>query len=103
MNKHTPGPWQHGDLDDGDTIYVFGRGEDTLVCEVNDTDLDADEAEGNARLIAAAPELLAACKAAVEYAETCRDIPEFSSGYCIGTDHLEAIKAAIAKAEGGAA
>lgn len=36
--------------------------------------------------------LLAACQAAVSYAETCRDMPEFPSGY-------EAMKAAIAKAK----
>lgn len=53
-----------------------------------------------APVLAAAPDLLAACEAAIDYAETCRDMPEFSSGYCIGPDHYQAIKAAIAKAKG---
>ena len=64
MSKHTPGPWHlaentwNGDVvilgkssrpDRSDKIAVFPRGE----CE---------NEEANARLIAAAPELLEACK-----------------------------------------
>lgn len=65
-NHHTPGPWRH----DGDpfTPTVFSdkprangvRG----VCEVD----PGDDAVANARLIAAAPDLLAACEALLHLA-----------------------------------
>lgn len=51
------------------------------------------------RLHDAAPGLLAACKAAIEYAEACRELPEFSDGLVLSYSY-EKMKAAIAKAEG---
>lgn len=90
--RHSPTPWKQ----DGTAI----TGPDGSIV----SDVDAPVCPFNAAHIVACvnchDELLAACQAAVHYAETCRDMPEFSSGYCIGSDHLEAMKAAIAKAEG---
>jgi hypothetical protein len=54
--KHTKGPWMH---DDDGFIYA-GSGEDYVtIADPNCTkDLDLDEMEANARLIAAAPEMI---------------------------------------------
>lgn len=56
--KHTPGEWAHTD----GSIYSYGVGHGADIATVN-TDsahFTEDEAEANARLIAAAPELLEA-------------------------------------------
>ena len=55
--KHTPGPWKRADLDDyPDAIdEICAEGFDQCLCRVYQEPIDA-----NARLIAAAPELLAA-------------------------------------------
>lgn len=93
---HTPGPWHVSTKrplasDDSDEInriefYVFAKKGNVatiptdLLLHVN------QDAEANARLIAAAPDLLAACKGAVEDGDDYRA--------------MKRIKAAIAKAEG---
>lgn len=63
---HTPGPWSVGKC--GGNIYAAdGK---TIVCYVyENTELRGAEAEANARLIAAAPELLVALKALVKAVE----------------------------------
>jgi len=61
MSKHTPGPWH---VDAGDYkyhIYYSREQSDHYFVDVDGN--DDDEAKANARLIAAAPELLAALKA----------------------------------------
>jgi hypothetical protein len=61
MSKHTPGPWH---VDAGDYkyhIYYSREQSDHYFVEVDGD--DDDEAKANARLIAAAPDLLAALKA----------------------------------------
>ena len=65
--KHTPGPWITYETPHGDCIIGIGPDLepfcDHSVAEVYldiSTDETLDEAEANARLIAAAPELLAA-------------------------------------------
>ena len=87
---HTPGPW---------TIHLWGDNEYDInaasetVCNVpgfDDDTVDADRAGANARLIAAAPELLAALKAHLPWAE------EPVQGWGAWADAV----AAIAKAEG---
>lgn len=70
--KFTPGPWAvlHGGLagDDGWSIGSKMKPEFGVVAESWKVSVDGirDEVLANARLIAAAPELLAACKAAKE-------------------------------------
>ena len=90
MNKHTPGPWKfYDDSNDGKTnrieIVAIGKTVARIYHSVPAEDLP------NARLIAAAPDLLAALKAAVDLMEqedfaTLTLVPKF--------------RAAIAKAEG---
>jgi hypothetical protein len=53
---HTPGPWRLRELAN-DTLAVYGKGEYDIVFPKRGGPLDAD-----ARLIAAAPDLLAALK-----------------------------------------
>ena len=71
-NKHTPGPWRIEEdfavenLSDPTYLKIKGS---HLICKLQVCD-DADirrEQEANARLIAAAPELLEACKLAAQY------------------------------------
>lgn len=54
MNKHTPGPWFNSET------LVFAASLDCIKL------LDQAESEANARLIAAAPDLLEALKEAVD-------------------------------------
>jgi hypothetical protein len=65
MSTHTPGPWRTRNVDDhmyldADTWDAFAR-----VVVVVDDEPDP-EGEANARLIAAAPEMLEALKEAVD-------------------------------------
>ena len=63
--KHTPGMWETGeDVGEAVRCYVTTESRDICRCETMYGD-----AEANARLIAAAPELLEALKAMVEYVD----------------------------------
>lgn len=115
MSKHTPGPWQEKHWDGNNQITITAvamRGPNVLaltrppMTSVMDKDgnptfecrsADVDEAEANANLIAAAPELLDACIMALE-------AEEFRLGKRgRGWDRafmVERLSAAIAKAEG---
>jgi hypothetical protein len=106
--QHTPGPWAVLD-DDGYVGVPFipiqtdkpAGAPWTLICEVrgngNDNDPDLglnDEDRANARLIAAAPDLLTALKLALP-------ILEGANAKCTGeTAFIRRVRAAIAKAEG---
>lgn len=95
---HTPGPWAY----DADSKEVFASAEQygcgwIALVEGNDSDdqpLAAEMQAANARLIAAAPELLAALKELVDYDDGSNEPGEF------GYEILQRCKAAIAKAEG---
>ena len=84
--QHTPGPWRTEPAPHRSN-WSLGATSVALTTEPN---------EANARLIAAAPELLAAARLAVAWSEQVpapyRDWP-----------HVAAARAAIAKATGGAA
>ena len=93
---HTPGPWTpHGW---GDNDYEIHAAEGT-VCNVpgfDDDTAESDMAEHNARLIAAAPELLAALNQVLDVLTLCMDwqsIPGLE-------DAVELATEAINKAEG---
>jgi hypothetical protein len=65
-DKHTPGPWNTFEYQCRSVIGVARQGDDSFtICEVN-PDLESEQgyqiAEANARLIAAAPDLLEALK-----------------------------------------
>lgn len=87
MTTHTPGPWSlaESDLTPGRySIYHNGP-----IAHCGDTTAEPGDGLANARLIAAAPELLEACRKAL----TCR-----ISVISAVVDNL--MRAAIAKAEG---
>jgi hypothetical protein len=57
MSKHTPGPWAYQEDSDAYTHIVRGHN-NRFICQLAQT--TSAEIEANARLIAAAPELLEA-------------------------------------------
>lgn len=86
--KHTPGPWKHERV--GKTGNVYVRCSDGF--QPNDLFRSDEERLANARLIAAAPDLLEAAKHL-----SCCDFPDEVDFRC---DGCNAARAAIAKAEG---
>ena len=96
--KHTPGPWSFGYGMTQEHGYVLGVGvttkpDWTVVCAVSRPgDVNAID-EANARLIAAAPDLLEALKA-------CDEAMSYMSEYDIPITLPDMVKAAIAKAIG---
>ena len=88
MSKHTPGPWW---LDDDGFIASGSRDTYEIIADPHCcSDIDIDEREANANLIAAAPELL-------EALEHITQTPEYKYLYP-GTTSL--IEKAISKAKG---
>lgn len=86
MSKHTPGPWKWT----GQAVTV-PSGQRLLVNGVSlplGNHADSEEADANARLIAAAPDLLEALKGVVAVADR-------------KTDEFDRARAAIANATGG--
>ena len=107
--KHTPGPWvqpMRYSPEDGCDIpcgaIEDADGRSITVCTY---DQEPTISAANARLIAAAPDLLAACKAVSEWHQHSVGCPASEIG-AIGDSGcdcgLAAVRAAIAKAEGGA-
>lgn len=110
--KHTPGPWFQGCEDDPNSGDIYMQ-DGSLVAEafING---DLDSRVANARLIAAAPDLLEELRqmtrAYVRLLETGRDLLVMQGCDCDPVDKMEAgdpnliaARAAIAKATGGAA
>lgn len=97
-SKHTPGPW---DVDEGDKSTIYELDAANPIAEVF-SDRSAEENEANARLIAAAPELLDALTALLDEAEDVFVCMADATG--IDRHNLPpqfaAARAAIAKAEG---
>jgi hypothetical protein len=79
MSNHTPGPWVMGEANNCGGSYprslaVFPKteadaGNGRLICLVSSLENVNEEDEANAMLIAAAPELLASCRAMIEAME----------------------------------
>ena len=107
--KHTPGPWEYEATEGSRWGWVTEEGRDghgRVICRmepnkiVSHADkrrrdsvvLDAQDC-ADARLLAAAPELLAACREALEYLE-CNTVTPREARY------IDTLLAAIAKAEG---
>lgn len=89
MGEHTPGPWEVADF--GDNYYGQRYGEVAFLLAKEGASFEATEA--NARLIAAAPDLLAAL---------CDFVAAFDrDAHFFGTEY-EAARTAIAKARGEA-
>lgn len=85
MSSHTPGPWRAEKGCRRGLAYVMSG--DVAICRC----YEGDDLMANAGLIAAAPDLLAACKQAV------LDVEERGA-----SSLMQMLKAAIAKAEGTA-
>lgn len=117
--KHTPGPW-FTNRQGRSTVYIEAPIRDGWLQEVaacGPTEAGQEQQEANARLIAAAPELLAALQAALaviddylEYehngdpwTEDARAMGEMDIDDYQCDGRLEAAREAIAKATGGAA
>lgn len=104
MNNYTPGPWTANlDSDHGDYV-IWGPGDDEFVANMG-TEPEAnrivafDVSRANARLIAAAPDLLEACRFILAY----HDADYSNVGRFIrSSDKARAtlkLRAALAKAE----
>ena len=99
--NHTPGPWtkQGGYL----TIYTLTDCATNAIAHTlhhansNGSTVTREQAEANANLIAAAPDLLAACKRIEAWFDGC-----IGRGELRPNVELDAIRAAIAKAWGAA-
>jgi hypothetical protein len=102
MNKHTPGPWVTDDPQPGDIYrHVFngnGRCAPYIArLDLRRGDWPTEEQEDNARLIAAAPDLLEALQRLIATGLDARAHHEFMS------DPKHYARRAIAKATGGQA
>lgn len=99
--KHTPGPW----IASGNRIYMGAAMEPREIAVATKSDPTIRESAGfNARLIAAAPDMLTALEWFVEF---CDEHPEWTENeLCNGRDDsaealwLASARAAIAKATG---
>ena len=87
MSKHTPGPW-HVFKDSS----IYSKHADYTLAEIV-AGMTDEECDANARLIAAAPELLKALQAAL-------DALRGSAGFDEINNAKKQVKAAIAKATG---
>ena len=107
MSAHTPAPWLVMDR----TVYALNdRGFNRFCAQVQDAHTDVGELEDNARLIAAAPEMLQALKQIVLTAQNYRE-NRYSMPYPGSADYYSGVEAgaeaaadiaqeAIARAEG---
>jgi hypothetical protein len=95
---HTPGPWEvSGDRDDSDGLCVVEKATGRLICLVESTLGYAAADEANARLIAAAPDLLEALDYLLQ--QTVDQDLEYGIGLSEGEEDAQAkALAAIAKA-----
>ena len=106
MSKWTPGPWNIGSSDlPASRLSIHCKGHKdschstvALMVSRGVIGISHDEEFANARLIAAAPELLEALKALADYVQRTHETPNnYVSSVVLGA------RAAIARAEGGAA
>lgn len=97
MSEHTPGPWK---FNGWQRVFSFESGEEEEVIIKDDIcHVYGESPEANARLIAAAPELLDACERALETIEYLWSGKYASRLY--DNETKKRIQAVIAKATGG--
>ena len=95
--KHTPGPWTavtHEPEENISHAVVTGNNRAIPICKTGRWDLAS---AADTRLIAAAPDLLAACEAAIEDASPV-NADYLSAGIIVTEAAYDAMRAAIAKA-----
>ena len=99
----TPGPWL---VEADDSCIVFQKSSRRIICDIERANVTGSKAhqdrqEADAQLIAAAPDLLEACKLFIEY-----DKNDATDGVAMMFAYsymLKACRAAIAKATGATA
>jgi len=96
---HTPGPWNCNHSSASGYDIVCSENSPTDVCVISRRDKTTGEIDANARLIAAAPELLAALETA--YMALIGYLPAHRND--VTDAAIGAARAAITKAKGGAA
>jgi len=96
MGKHTPGPWKVGIIPDTENVFVEAS-DGLIVCEVGGFVIGKEQAQTNAHLISAAPDLLDALKDVMAWIDNWD--PSFTDDdEWDDTDNK--VDVAIAKAEG---
>jgi len=101
MSKHTPGPWKFVPHMKDHRIFAVKKTKyhrTKTICDLYDNPQRPQEFEANARLIAAAPELLYACKEALAgylVIQSTFDRPEDVQPM------IDTLRQVITKAEGG--
>jgi hypothetical protein len=100
MSNHTPGPWAVGQIVNNFVQIVAPEyrtltDADHVVCELREW--RQPRCDDNAKLIAAAPELLAACRMALDYFNETRNGRDWRDN---GGEEPRVLATAIAKAEG---
>jgi hypothetical protein len=100
-SKHTPGPWEIRS-GNGLSFLIWPQGRPTAIAVVPGK--AGTSAEANARLLAAAPDLLAACKVALARHKQALGIRVKLTGIAGGklAEEIAQMEAAVAHAEGGA-
>ena len=96
--KHTPGPWSRNIKPASKYCTIFA-GQSTHVAVVCTQGLTEDEIEANTDLIAAAPDLLAALKWAMDYISL-HEGRNDKHAFCVNNCLHKQARAAIARAEG---
>lgn len=102
--KHTPGPWKYTQTKTGCDYGISAPGCSNVLAEVYEEFIGRGvyeplEARANARLIAAAPELLAALEKCMEYIPG-SEVRSWPPGFRLKDAAVRAALAAIAKARG---
>lgn len=95
--KHTDGPWEFGSAGfEGDPPYlnIYHEGQAPIIASVLAEEVTEETATANARLIAAAPDLLAAAESFVRY----YDEHLYQNG-AFG-DEIESLRKAVKQARG---
>ena len=102
--KHTPGPWRFGEAKNGYTTIGGGNWGEfaTVVTRMEGRDHDDPTGVANARLIVAAPDLLAAVEALFQHCSMIHNVWGDGCNQKEANAAIDAGRAAIAKATGGA-
>jgi hypothetical protein len=103
IGKYTPGPWQYQDSSNNEHILIYSNDLAKLpamvTCHRSPNKMSAEEGRANARLIAAAPELLKAMEKAQTAYSLMAKFPNCSQQT---KEEFAEIEKAIAKATGEA-
>lgn len=102
MTDHTPGPWHYGDNPYGPKVsYVHS--DEWLIAQVMNHKGERATDHANGHLLAAAPDLLAACEAIAEWSDEQWCNHDCSCAHGVPSYHLNyQLHSAIGKARGEA-